>query len=979
MKPALRKILLICGLVGVTAALAAFALGYYAWMHRQQIVDAVSRELGVEHVVVAGIGLDRKAANLVVRLDDVAVHGIAIKSVAVALDVGRLVRDQRLAFSDLIVSDLEVDDALIQSVVHPPSERGARPDGETNLSLAAVWDHFKRFRRVRIENVRLGLAAIGVPGAIVLQQAVFERRGDDGAFFAAQALIRQQIPGRRESGTLTARCEIHADGRTLAIRSAHADIKDFDAPASYFAFFGTKLVDAPVLPMKDVTADAHVEIGLDDDTLLVAIEQISIQTELARATGAFSIDVGLKTTNYQVKLAIDRGDERVLRFLPRELLGRAAADWLAQNLKAAQVVGGRLELAGNSQVLQKLDLQLPVKQGRLSFAPDWPTADELEALVVITPQGLHASGVKAQFDALTLDRFKVDIASFAAPVVAVTVEATSRAPQALAALAKTPLRGAVAVIQQQPLTVEGELSAIVNVTVDISTAVPQVLVDGSATLLGVRVVPKDARIPPFEGLHGRVSFNREGLASEGFLKGQFDGMPASVRADVGFGGNEIVAHADVRGQYAAGLSSVQGPVRMQAKASLRSGRDLQYRLNANADLTDVAINIPGVVVKTAGRARTATIVVTGSQTDAIVAVESADLRAVARTALNADETLAVGAAVADGTRPLRSPDLLALKLDLAAAAGTLNWSRNFDHLDAELSHVTIPAELSRSAGTKVATIASPHSEAIDPRSWPSLNLHVADGMVYGRKLGEISLVAKKIDDGLAIDNIEINMGPASLYRTSGRWVVTPFGTDLKVAGNIHLRDSGRMLAALNLSEGIQGLHGEAAFDADWPNVSMDLSLSNLMARIEFKVAEGRIDKVDNLALKALDLLTLRFLELRESGLEIELAQAKAVLHGSQLTVEQAQVESPSARIKAQGRADLKGETLDANVTLSLKISRTLNAVALGVVNPLLALGYLSQDADYTVVKLDGLTEHSYTLTGPWGSPEVKLASGLFAH
>jgi hypothetical protein len=398
-------------------------------------------------------------------------------------------RERRIGVSEVIVSDLDVDAALLDDLIHGP----ASPD-EGSASMAEVWGQLKRFARVRIDDARVGLAPIGVPGAVTIEHLALTRH-KRGKYFQAEAVIRQQLPGQ-DAGFLAARCDLMLEGDTLAIRNAHAPMKHMAAPAAYFAFFAPKLTEAPILRIDELGADAHVLIGPKAETLVVAIERIDLKSPVATAKGAFTIDAGKDDTKYDVHVAVARGTQRVLEFLPRELLGESTSAWLAANLKEATVTDGQLDLAGDSKDVESLVLRLPAKDVTLTFAPGWPAVAGADALVIIGPDSLHVDGGPPKQERLALSDFKVDIASFAKPVVRVEAAATAEANGVLASLARTPLKPTIALIQRQPLAIAGPVGAKVLVEADIGAAEPKVDVHGTADLQGVNVKMNDERIPP---------------------------------------------------------------------------------------------------------------------------------------------------------------------------------------------------------------------------------------------------------------------------------------------------------------------------------------------------------------------------------------------------------------------------------------------------------------------------------------------------
>ncbi len=942
----------------VAAALAVF--GRAAWDERQALVVRLAAELGgveiqVEDVAVA---LDRwRDGFLGAQFTGVTALGTKIDRVSVGIEIFASLKERRAVLKGLTVSGFSLPPAAAQVEVESPKAETPPPD------LATIWSSVLRFGTIRLENVEVATEALGIGGPLHVEVADLIATGAGVAHVDVRATLAS-------SGPVVAAADVSLQGGAVRLANLSLAADLFQLAPFYYRYVDPS-DPLPAEPLVVEHLDASGELFIGEDLVLVDLRKIALRSKMATATAVVYVKEAGEIFDYKVDVDVEDGTEGVLPGLPPALIGKDVSDWLATHLKTVKIKGATLRLHGDAAGLAALDLRLPVSGSRLAFAPGWPELEDVDAQVQVTADGLHVVGTGARIGELKLRGFTVDVPSFeTTPRLTVDTRLEGDAEAVLATLAQTPLKGTVRDIRALPLRLSGPLASSLKVEVGLGDpeADGAVSVSGTAELLGVEAALTNAPVPPLTALRGRINFTHEHLASAGKLRGTLDGQEIAIAFDLPLTEELPVCKLEIDGTarletvlVALGRSasdSLAGLARAHVTGEIGAapGGAIAYSGKAELDLTAAGLALKGLMVKPAGVAAEAVLRFASAPSGPTLEAQyrSAAESASAKLAFSAERV---------------SGDVV---LALTNARGTIALPKGAGPIVAAFTRLHVTETQPTATATAAPAVSEAVAPALDPRDVPELQISCEDLVLGKRRLGRIELRTTKIPEGQSVDFLALDLGAASLYDTTGRWVMTPFGTDLSVKGKIYLRNGGEALQQLDLGDAVEGLRGNVDFAVSWPDLSTDLDARRLTARIAVDVREANIAAVDGVALKALDVLTLRFFDLTKEGLVIETATAELTFKAGHLAIGHARIESPTASLVAKGDLDFEEESVDAGVDVTLKISRTLNAVALGIVNPLLALGYLSQDADLTVVKLDGLTRHSYRVTGPWADPKVEL-------
>lgn len=273
-----------------------------------------------------------------------------------------------------------------------------------------------------------------------------------------------------------------------------------------------------------------------------------------------------------------------------------------------------------------------------------------------------------------------------------------------------------------------------------------------------------------------------------------------------------------------------------------------------------------------------------------------------------------------------------------------------------LEQLQLRAFLGPIAATPVAgeaDAAGGASMARDAQAWRSLqdarlpetDVQVRRATLDDKDLGEWTFRIGSEVDALAMTDVRATLPGLRLGGTgkdSGgsfrlRWIGGEPRSEL-VAG-ARSDDIERFFATWGYANVLQGRKGRADIEFSWPGNPAQFEMANVNGTLAFSWRDGRLlfGGGDNPFMRTLGLMNfdqvlrrirLDFKDLYQSGLafdrfkgEIELGQ------GFAHTLEPITLEGPSARMKFSGRSDLRAQTIDADLIVTLPIGSNLPWVA----------------------------------------------------
>jgi uncharacterized protein YhdP len=238
----------------------------------------------------------------------------------------------------------------------------------------------------------------------------------------------------------------------------------------------------------------------------------------------------------------------------------------------------------------------------------------------------------------------------------------------------------------------------------------------------------------------------------------------------------------------------------------------------------------------------------------------------------------------------------------------------------------------------------------------------------------VLLTANKGENGIEIEDFSLEGGYFSLYNTRGKWLRSKDGTTkLKLASELYFRDAGLGLKSLGLTDLVRGFKGGVQLTAAGNNIQFPFDKNQFEIASEGSLAKGQLKDFDPAVLKIVNLFTLNLLEFDKDSLEIEKLRGKVHYSKDKAIFKTLDFELAATKVEWDGSLDLKDMKLDSRVTTELRLGRAISLIALGSLNPALAIGYLgSGKKEFEIGALNKLTRFKYDIKGAVKEPKISV-------
>lgn len=302
-----------------------------------------------------------------------------------------------------------------------------------------------------------------------------------------------------------------------------------------------------------------------DEPLQLLVESLTLSNpdiELA-LRGQYNAVQG-ETGDIQLEGDIVRAQVAAIhRYLPR-VVGPQARAWVGEHLKAGVGQQGKLALQGklsdfpfaSPQAPGLFRVQVPVTDGELTFAPEWPALQKVQADVLFEGKRMEINASSAQTLGVPLQKVKAVIDNLDAwePVLEITGNGVGGLDAMLNYVRQSPVE---LLLNRALESAQGQGDTQLELALQIPlNDVEKTTVQGKVQLSGnlVRIVPS---MPEVSQATGAVLFTERGLQITD-LSGQALGGPLQVQATTSAQGNlEIRASGTAR---AAQLAQYLNPL-----------------------------------------------------------------------------------------------------------------------------------------------------------------------------------------------------------------------------------------------------------------------------------------------------------------------------------------------------------------------------------------------------------------------------------
>lgn len=284
---------------------------------------------------------------------------------------------------------------------------------------------------------------------------------------------------------------------------------------------------------------------------------------------------------------------------------------------------------------------------------------------------------------------------------------------------------------------------------------------------------------------------------------------------------------------------------------------------------------------------------------------------------------------------------------------------------------------------------------IDPRKLPKLKFSTRELFVGDKSFGNWKFTINPTEAGAGFTDLAFNFRGLSLGEETVPDIPQPRfdwsfdGEDHEshLLGTLRVDDIAEVLVENGFAPSLESSNGEFVTDIRWPGSPLYFSGDYLSGTIKTKIEDGRFLQGGGAsgALKLISILNfddfmrrLRFNDdLLRRGLAYESIEGDFVFEQGMVDIQERLVISgPSSLYQIAGEVDLKNETIDGEMYLTLPVSENIPWLGLLTSNIPLAVGAYLFDMIFGD-EVSSLTSAIYTLNGNWEGlePQFKQAFG----
>jgi uncharacterized protein (TIGR02099 family) len=263
---------------------------------------------------------------------------------------------------------------------------------------------------------------------------------------------------------------------------------------------------------------------------------------------------------------------------------------------------------------------------------------------------------------------------------------------------------------------------------------------------------------------------------------------------------------------------------------------------------------------------------------------------------------------------------------------------------------------------------------IEPQSLPRIRINCKECQVFGNHLGEIKFESFPNNDGLRIEDIQIN-GPNGNIRANGQWYNRNDDHYTFINGDLKSEDFGAFLKDFQFDSGIKDSGADMDFAFTWKASPFDFSFDHLDGEMQWQLSDGYITEVSDKGSRIFTLLSLDSL-VRKLSLDFRDVFAKGFFYdemqGSlQITEGKAdtrdtKIDGGAGEMEIYGYTDLVAKELNYNVSFTPNVTGNLPVLVYFMVNPPTALAALALDQVLTSAKV--ISNVNYSITGTLEAP-----------
>jgi uncharacterized protein (TIGR02099 family) len=308
----------------------------------------------------------------------------------------------------------------------------------------------------------------------------------------------------------------------------------------------------------------------------------------------------------------------------------------------------------------------------------------------------------------------------------------------------------------------------------------------------------------------------------------------------------------------------------------------------------------------------------------------------------------------------RQPRAEQWRVDVSSSqtAGTLFWreakGRIAGRIDANFDRLALGRDKAHGAASDDAKESSFHID--DDLDIPGVNLRVKNFRLYGREVGELSVVGVNEARGESWRLEELKLvSPWASLSGSGMWRLEGKSRGLTLDAVTEISDLGAYLDQIDMKDMMKGGKGSVRGRFEWHNMPWDFSKSDLNGKLQFDLEKGRFSNLNSRSSRLLELLSLQSMHrlarldfnpagLTKEGFPYDKFKGTLNLDSGVLSTSDYRVVGPVATIVMGGDVNLLDEKLNLQAVVVPNLDVSGAAIAAGIaINPIVGVGaFLTQ-------------------------------------
>ncbi|AEC19972.1 hypothetical protein PT7_1432 [Pusillimonas sp. T7-7] len=364
------------------------------------------------------------------------------------------------------------------------------------------------------------------------------------------------------------------------------------------------------------------------------------------------------------------------------------------------------------------------------------------------------------------------------------------------------------------------------------------------------------------------------------------------------------------------------------------------------------------------------------------------LPAVQTLRLQADKVLFKGVMLDTFAFTAHRPQPQQWRADITSSqtAGTLFWreanGRVAGRVDANFDRLSLGSE----QASEKSRVASDF-QVDEDLDIPGVNLHVRKFRLYGREVGELSLVGVNQARGhlWKLENLTLK-SPSAELSGSGMWRLSGANRGLTLEAEAHITNLGDYLDQIGQKDVMKAGEGTIQGKLEWRNMPWDFSKADLNGQIEFSLHKGRFSSLNSYSARLLELLSLQSVKrlarldfnpagLTREGFPYDDLRGTVKVSNGLMSTSDYRVIGPVGTIVIGGDINLINEQMDLQAVVIPNLDISGAAVAAGIaINPIVGVGAFLTQWLLQAPLAKAMTVQ-YHIDGKWDDPQIKELTG----